>query len=242
MRKALCAGVLATGLLLAGCESLPTGTLGTLGGLLGSKELTTETIVAGLKDALRVGTERAVGLLAKPGGYSANPVLKLVVPEQLEKVTSTLRKIGMGSQVDQFEAKMNEAAEQAVAQAVSVFATAVSEMTFEDAKAILHGDDTAATEYFKRKTLAHLHELYAPIVRRKMDEVGAAKVYTSLLEKYNAIPFVAKPDFSLERYVTDKALAGVFMKLGEMEKDIRANPAARTTDLLKSVFGSLNHK
>jgi hypothetical protein len=239
MRKALCGGVLATGLLLAGCESVSPGALSSLGGLLQSKELTTETIVAGLKDALRVGTERAVGLLAKPGGYSANPLLKLAVPEQLEKVTSTLRKVGLGSYVDQFEAKMNEAAEQAVVQAVPVFAAAVSEMTFEDAKGILNGSNTAATEYFQRKTVAHLHELYAPIVRRKMDEVGAAKVYNSIMEKYNAIPFTSKPDFSLDRYVTDKALSGVFMKLGEMEKDIRANPAARSTELLKRVFGSL---
>lgn len=242
MRNAMCAGVLATGLLLAGCESISPGTLSSLGGLLGSKELTTETIAAGLKDALRVGTERAVSLLAKPGGYSANPVLKLVVPEQLDKLTSTLRKVGMGSYVDQFEAKMNEAAEQAVAQALPVFANAVTEMTFEDAKAILNGNNTAATDYFKRKTATQLHDLYAPIVRGKMDEVGAAKVYNSLLEKYNAIPFTTKPDLSLDRYVTDKALAGVFLKLGEMEKDIRANPAARSTDLLKRVFGSLNSK
>lgn len=239
MRKALCGGVLATGLLLAGCESVSPGTLSSLGGLLQSKELTTETIVAGLKDALRVGTERAVGQLAKPGGYGANPLLKLAVPEQLAKVTSTLRKLGMGSYVDQFEAKMNEAAEQAVVQATPVFAAAVTGMTFEDAKGILKGSNTAATEYFQRKTGAQLQELYAPIVHRKMEEVGAAKVYNSIMEKYNAIPLTTKPDFSLDRYVTDKALAGVFTKLGEMEKDIRANPAARTTDLLKRVFGSL---
>jgi hypothetical protein len=206
---------------------------------LGGKELSTETIVAGLKEALSAGTERAAGALSRPGGYGANPTLKLLVPQQLDKVTSTLRKVGLGSYVDQFEAKMNEAAEQAAAKAVPVFAQAVRDMTFEDAKGILQGGNTAATDYFKAKTSAPLRDMYAPIIRGKMDEVGAAKVYNSLMDKYNAIPFSSKPDFTLEHYVTDKALTGLFAKLGEMEAQIRADPAARTTTLLKRVFGSV---
>ena len=139
--------------------------------------------------------------------------------------------------VDTFEAKMNAAAEEAAAQAAPVFLEAISSMTFEDAKAILQGEDDAATQYFKEKTSARLRDMYAPIVRRKMDEVGAAKVYSSLVDKYNAIPFTKKPDFSLENYVTDKALDGLFLKLADMEKQIRTDPAARTTALLKQVFG-----
>jgi len=239
MRKAVLAGVVVAALVLVGCESLSPDAISSLGGLLGSKELSVDTMVAGLKEALRVGSERAAGTLSQPGGYSANPALKLLVPEQLHKVASTLRKVGMGSMVDQFEAKMNEAAEQAAAKAVPVFAKAVTDMTFEDAKGILQGGNTAATDYFKRKTSAQLAGLYAPIVRSKMDEVGAGKVYNSLMAKYNAIPLTSKPDFSLESYVTDKAMSGLFAKLGEMEAQIRADPAARTTALLKQVFGNI---
>jgi outer membrane murein-binding lipoprotein Lpp len=239
MRSVLHVAVVVSGLLLSGCQSVSPQTWGQLGGLLGSKELTTETIVAGLKEALAVGSERAAGSLAKPGGYSANPALKLLVPEQLDKVASTLRKVGMGSYVDQFETKMNEAAEQAAAKAVPVFASAVREMTFADAKGILQGGNTAATDYFRQKTSVPLRDMYAPIVRAKMDEVGTGKVYNSLIDKYTAIPLTSKPSFALEDYVTDRALTGLFSKLGEMEAQIRADPAARTTALLKQVFGSI---
>lgn len=239
MRIARSTSVIAVALVLVGCESLSPEAISSLGGLLGSRELSAETMAAGLKDALRVGTERAASTLSQPGGYSANPALKLLVPQQLDKVTSALRRVGFGSTVDQFEAKMNEAAEQAAAQAVPVFAKAVGEMTFADAKSILQGGNTAATDYFKQRTSAQLRSLYAPVVRTKMDEVGAGKVYNSLLAKYNAIPLASKPDFSLDTYVTDKALAGLFARLGDMEAQIRADPAARTTALLKQVFGNI---
>jgi len=242
MRCALGGAVVVAGLVLVGCQNVSPETWSQLGGLIGSKELSTETIVAGLKEALAVGTERAAGNLSKTGGYSSNPALKLLIPEQLDKVASTLRKVGMGSYVDQFEAKMNQAAEQAAAKAVPVFAKAVQEMTFEDAKGILQGGNTAATDYFKAKTSAPLRGMYAPIIRAKMDELGTAKAYNSLMDKYNAIPFTSKPDFTLENYVTDKALTGLFGKLGEMEAQIRADPAARTTALLKQVFGSIPKK
>jgi len=228
---------LAAMLVLSGCETVSPGSLSRLGSLMGTDALSTDTIAAGLKEALRVGAERAATRLSQPGGYSMDPALKLLLPEQLEKVTGTLRKVGFGSYVDQFEARMNDAAEQAAARAVPVFADAVGGMTFADAKAILQGGDNAATEYFHEKTAARLREMYAPIVKAKMADVGAAQLYNSLMDKYNALPLTTKPDFSLESYVTDKALGGLFLKLGEMEKAIRTDPAAQTTALLKRVFG-----
>ena len=237
MRIALRAGLATAVLALAGCESVSPETWSQLGTVIGGAGLSTDTVVAGLKEALSVGAERAAGDVARPGGYSTNPALKLLLPEKIEKVTGALRKIGFGSYVDEFEGKMNEAAEQAAAKAVPVFVDAVKGMSFEDAKGILQGADNAATEYFRSKTSAGLRETYAPIVRKTMADVGAAQIYNSLIDKYNAIPLTTKPDFSLDAYVTEKALDGLFLKLSEMEKDIRTNPAARTTALLKRVFG-----
>jgi hypothetical protein len=213
--------------------------LSTLGGLLGSSApLDSTTVAQGLKEALSVGTERAVAKLSQPGGYAKDAALRLMIPEKLQKVGSTLRKVGLGSLVDDFEGKMNAAAEEAASKAVPVFANAVRSMSFEDAMGILKGGPTAATEYFKAKTSDQLRAMYEPIVRAKMEQVGTAKLYNSLMAKYDAIPLTSKPDFSLDTYVTDKALDGLFSKLGDMEKDIRENPAARTTALLRRVFGN----
>jgi hypothetical protein len=161
-----------------------------------------------------------------------------MLPEKLEKVGNTLRKVGLGSLVDDFESKMNASAEEAASKAAPIFANAVRSMSFADAMGILKGGPTAATDYFKAKTSDQLRAMYEPIVRAKMDQLGTARLYNSLMAKYDAIPLTSKPDFSLDAYVTDKALDGLFSKLGDMETDIRENPAARTTALLKRVFGS----
>jgi hypothetical protein len=221
------------------CQNMDPDMMASLGGLLGgSSALDSATVAQGLKEALSVGTERAVAKLGQPGGYGKDAALRLMIPDKLEKVGSTLRKVGMGSLVDDFEGKMNAAAEEAATKAMPVFADAVRSMSFEDAMGILKGGPTAATDYFKAKTSDQLRGMYAPIVRAKMEQVGTAKLYNSLMAKYDAIPLTTKPDFSLETYVTDKGLDGLFSKLGEMEKDIRENPAARTTALLRRVFGS----
>lgn len=216
-----------------GCESLDSGDLS---GLLGGGELSNDTIVQGLKEALRQGTDRSVARLSQRGGYADDPLMRIVVPDELEKFASTLRKVGLGGEVDAFEDKMNEAAEHAVTQAGPVFVDAITSMTFDDARKILGGNKTAATSFFERKTKSRLHELYEPTVRTHMNEVGAVSSYNELRSAYDKVPFAPKIEFTLERYVTDRALDGLFEALGEVEKDIRTNPAARVNDLLRRVF------
>jgi hypothetical protein len=222
--------------LTTGCANFDPNVLAGLN--LGGGPLDSATVAQGLKEALTVGTQRSVEKLSQPGGYAKDSALRLMVPEQLDTVVKTMRRLGLGSLVDEFEGKMNAAAEEAAAKATPVFVDAVRTMSFEDAMGILGGGPTAATDYFKARTSEQLRSMYAPIVRAKMDEVGAAKVYNSLMERYNAIPLTKKPDFSLETYVTDKALDGLFVQLGKMEQDIRENPAARTTALLRRVFAN----
>lgn len=241
-KKTLCALALGFGLVLAGvgCETLDSGLGGMLGALGGgSGELSLDTIVAGLKEALTVGTQNTVAQTSKAGGFAQNPRLRIPLPGELQTVGNTLRKVGMGAMVDDFEAKMNLAAEQAAAQATPVFVDAIKQMTFADAKAILSGKETAATDYFRDKTSARLRELFRPIVAKYTDQAGAAKAYKSVMDRYNQIPLVPKPAAaSLDDYVTDKGITGLFTVLADEETKIRQNPAARTTELLKKVFGS----
>jgi hypothetical protein len=222
--------------LTTGCNSTDNGLLGSLGGMFQGQELSESTVVAGLKEALRVGTDRAVNALSQEGGYAADPALRIGMPESLEKLASTLRQVGLGQQVDLFEQKMNEAAESAAAQAAPVFLDAIGQMSFADARQILGGDQTAITDYFREKTLAQLAELYTPVVREHMNQVGAVNQYNTIVGRYQQIPFVPQIDFSPDAYVTEQALKGLFASLAEVERDIRTNPAARTTDLLKRVF------
>ena len=225
--------------LAVGCENMDPKMLSSLGGLIGGGDaLDSATVARGLKEALNVGTERAVSALNQPGGYAKDAALRLLIPEKLQKVGDALRRFHLGGMVDDFETKMNAAAEEAAGKAIPVFANAVRSMSFADAMDVLKGGPTAATDYFRASTSEQLRGMYAPIVRAKMNELGTASLYNSMMEKYDAIPLASKPDFSLDTYVTDKALEGLFLKLGEMEKDIRENPAARTTALLRRVFGS----
>lgn len=235
-KRLLCPMLAVITLSLTSCETtdLAGGMLGALQS--GDQPLTIDTIVAGLKEALKVGTQNAVDMTSKPGGFSKNPALFISVPEKLEKVTQTMRKVGLGSMVDNWEQKMNLAAEQASSQAEPVFISAVKKMTFQDAKEILNGADTAATDYFREKTQDQLRRLYAPIVHKHMESVGALKIYSDLMGRYNAIPLVPKQDFDSEAYVTQCALNGLFKVLADEEKKIRQDPAARTTELLKRVF------
>lgn len=203
----------------------------------GSSALNLETIVAGLKDALRVGSQNAVSSASAKGGYLDNARIRIPVPQQIEKVTSAMRKIGMGSMVDDFETKMNRGAESAAKEAAPVFWDAIKGMTFEDAKGILNGGDTAATDYFRGKTTAKLTELYRPVVHANLDEVGAVRGYNDLMGRYEKIPLASKPTFDLDTYVTEKSLDGLFLLLADEESKIRKDPAARTTELLKQVFG-----
>ncbi len=200
-------------------------------------DLSDEKVVAGLKEALQVGTENTVKLTGTTDGYLRNEAIKILMPEKLRTLEKGLRTVGYGSQIDEFVVSMNRAAERAAPQAKEIFWEAIKAMSFDDARKILGGNETAATDYFKGKTTDKLTAAFKPIVDKSMNEVGATRQYKELVGRFQAIPFAKTESFDLDHYVTDKSLDGLFYVLGQEEKKIRTNPAARVTDLLKEVFG-----
>jgi len=196
-----------------------------------------DQIVAGLKEALSIGTGNAVGATSKTDGYFGNKAIKILMPKKIEKVADVLGKMGYQKEVDEFVLSMNRAAEKAAPQAKQIFIDAIRGMSIEDARKILDGGDTAATDYFKVKTTGKLSEAFRPIVSSSMNEVGTTRSYKEMMGKYSALPFAKSESLDLDRYVTDKALEGLFHMVGQEEIRIRKDPAARVTDLLKTVFG-----
>lgn len=193
-------------------------------------------IGSGLKEALQVGTENAVNLTGRPDGYFLNEAIKILMPEKLRTLEQGLRAVGYGPKVDEFVLSMNRAAERAAPHAKQIFWDAVGEMTFDDARRILGGHETAATDYFKDKTTDKLTAAFRPVVDQAMNEVGVTRQYKQLVGRFQAIPFAQSEAFDIDGYVVGKSLGGLFHVVGEEEKKIRTNPAARTTDLLKEVF------
>jgi len=222
-------------LTISGCE---TTQIADLGNLFGSAGLNESTVVAGLKEALRVGTERSSGSLSESGGFSGNPLLRLALPQELDDLAKGMRAIGMGSQVDKLEATMNDAAEQAAGEAIPVFASAISKMTVKDAMNILNGESDAATQYFRKATSEDLRKRFAPVVDDAINKVGLSRNYQDVVKKYNAIPFSKPVAPDLQEHVTQKTLDGLFKTLADEEARIRADPAARSTELLRKVFGN----
>jgi hypothetical protein len=194
-------------------------------------------LVAGLKEALQVGTKNAVTLTGKLDGYYRNPAIKIPMPEQLRTLDAGLRGLGYGSRVDEFVLGMNRAAERAAPAAEPIFREAIAGMKVDDATKILHGGDTAATDYFKTATSAKLTAAFSPIVERAMNEVALARQYNELIGQARNIPFFRTESYDINHYVVGKSLDGLFHVLGDEERKIRTNPAARVTDLLKEVFG-----
>jgi hypothetical protein len=194
-------------------------------------------IGSALKEALKIGTENTVNLTGKKDGYFLNQAIKILMPEKLRTLEKGLRAVGYGPQVDEFVLSMNRAAERAAPAAKQIFWDALEQMSFEDARKILSGNETAATDYFKGKTTDGLTAAFRPVVDKAMNEVGVTRQYNELMDRFHAIPFVKKETFDLDSYVVTKALDGLFHVLGDEEKKIRINPEARVTDLLKEVFG-----
>jgi hypothetical protein len=203
--------------------------------------LSESKVASGLKQALQVGSENAVKIVGKPNGYFGNEAIKIGMPKDLHLLESGMREIGFGPKIDEFILSMNRSAEAAAPAARKIFIDAIFAMTFEDAKRILSGDNTAATEYFKQKTTGHLTDAFTPVVKKTMQENGVARQYDALTEQYKNIPFAKSQSLDIDHYVVSKALDGLFYELGEQEKQIRTNPAARTTDLLKEVFSHAGH-
>ena len=210
----------------------------TLGGGEKGSGLSDVKIGSGLKEALKIGTENAVGFTGKKDGFFLNQAIKILMPEKLRTFEKGLRAVGYGPQVDELVLSMNRSAEKATPFAKQIFWDAIGEMTFDDVKKILSGNDTAATDYFKGKTTSNLTDVFKPIVSNAMNEVGVTRQYKELVGRYESIPFVKKESFDLDHYVVTKALDGLFHMVGEEETKIRKNPTARTTDLLKEVFGN----
>jgi hypothetical protein len=204
-----------------------------------SGSLDEPTVIAGIKEALRVGTQNTVLSTSKLDGFLGNQLIRIAVPEQMESMASALRKIGLGSQVDELEVGMNRAAELAAAEARDVFWNAITGMTVSDAFGILSGGDTAATEYFRDRAYASLKSRFHPIVQQKIEEIGLSRVYGRVADTYNNLPLAGTPRLvDLDEYVTGRALAGLFTVLAIEERKIRQDPIARTTELLRRVFGS----
>jgi hypothetical protein len=236
-------GVICLVFLLLALAVLPTAHAGFSDFLEGLKSavlkddaLSNTDIVKGLKQALSVGTQNAVTYVSKTNGYFSNPQIKIPLPKNVQKVENLLRNVGFGKQVDAFELSMNRAAEKAAPLAVDIFKSAITKMSFSDARQILDGPDDAATTYFRGATLARLQETFRPIITQTMAEVGVTRSFQDLNNQLAGIPFTERLSFDLDQYTTDKSLDGLFYMLAKEEKKIREDPAARVTDLLKKVF------
>jgi hypothetical protein len=192
---------------------------------------------AGIKEALAIGTEKAVANLARKDGYFSNQAVKILMPANIQKVADVARTLGFQRQVDAFVLSMNRAAEAAAPLASRFFGDAIRDMSLGDARAIVTGGETSATDYFRSKTRDKLYAAFKPVVAQKVGEVGATRAYQDLLGRYEKVPMMGRLSVDLDDYVTNKSLDGLFHAVGEEEKSIRSNPAARTTDLLKKVFG-----
>ena len=194
------------------------------------------TIISALKEAISIGANNAVNSVSKNDGYFGNQAIKILMPEKIKMITDGLSKIGYQKQVDDFILSMNRAAEKAAPEATAFFINAIKEMTFEDARKILNGSDTAATDYFKIKTNDKLYEAFKPIISSSMNEAGVTRYYKDMTSKFTSLPFVKPELLDLDHYVTNNALDGLFYMIGEEEKKIRTDPKARVTELLKKVF------
>jgi RNA binding exosome subunit len=205
-------------------EQLPQTTIGTV------------DISNALKEALNNGISKQVTKLTSPDGFFKNEMVKILLPQELQKVDKTLRDIGLSSLADEGLKVLNRAAEEAVKEATPIFVDAIKQMTFTDARNILMGADNAATTYLQNTTSKALYTKFSPVVNSSLSKVGADQVWNQIITKYNSIPLVNKVNPDLTDYVTTKAMDGVFTMVSVEEKEIRNNVAARTSDLLRRVF------
>lgn len=202
-----------------------------------SGSLTEGEVSDGLKEALTKGIEKGVAQLSKPDGYFKDPQIKIPLPEEAKNVESKLRQLGQGEQVDQAIESINRAAEDAASGAKDLFVNAIKNMTVTDAMSLLKGNDDAATRFLEKSTREALVAKFKPIIKASLDKVGATKHWNTIFTTYNKIPLVTKVNPDLEDYATNKAIDGLFIQIAKEELEIRKNPGARVTDLLKKVFG-----
>ncbi|WP_290791940.1 DUF4197 domain-containing protein [Flavihumibacter sp. UBA7668] len=211
------------------------------GGLLNKNKsgggLSSEDIVAGLKEALAVGTQNSANKLSAADGFFKDAAVKVLLPPEAQQVEQKLRALGMGKLVDDAILSINRAAEDASKSAAPIFVSAVKNMTVKDGLSILRGTDTAATGYLRKSTSPELMSAFRPVIESSLEKTGATKYWTAVFDAYNKVSF-KKVNPDLSAYVTDKAIDGIFYYVADEEKKIRTNPAARVNDILKKVFGS----
>lgn len=225
-------GFVLTVLLLVSCNELqqvvnqlPSGSI-----------LSNEQIANGLKAALDKGVDQQVSKLTQTDGFFKNELVKILLPEELRKVDKTLRDIGLDNLADEGLRVLNRAAEDAVSEATPIFINAIKGISFTDAKSILLGDDKAATTYLMNRTETELYNKFNPVIKESFEKVGADRIWSSLINRYNAIPLTADVNPDLTDYVTQEALEGVFTMIAVEEKQIRTKVSSRTTDILRKVF------
>lgn len=203
----------------------------------GGSALTESEMVGGLKEALAVGTERAIRGLARPGGYLNDPAVRIPLPPMIERAEKTLRALGQGKAVDDFAATVNRAAESAVPEGAAIVGDAIRDMSIADAKKLIEGPDDAATQYFRDKTWDRLSAAMRPIVEQATARAGVTGAWKNLVSRTGPAASLLGDSADLDQYVTGKTLDGLFVKLADEERAIRRDPVARSTDLLKKVFG-----
>ncbi len=201
------------------------------------QEITEEEVGRALKEALTIGIEKGVDRVSKVDGYFKDPEIKIIMPDEAKAVEEKLRMLGQDKLVDDAIESMNRAAEDAATAAKDIFIVAIKELTLQDVMNILNGEDNAATRYLEDHTRNELVEKFKPIIKASLEKVGATKHWNTVFSYYNKLPFVKKVNPDLDDYVTNKAIDGLFVQIEKEEMEIRKDPAARVTDLLKKVFG-----
>ncbi|QHL88883.1 DUF4197 family protein [Nibribacter ruber] len=200
--------------------------------------LTQNEVAMGLREALSQGITKGANQASQTDGFYKNSLIRIPFPADVQRVEKTLRSIGLGSEVDKFVMTLNRGAEDAAKSAVPIFISAIKQLTFSDVWNILRGEQDAATQFLKRTTTSQLTQAFRPVIKNSLDKVNATRYYTDLVNRYNKIPMVQKANPDLESYATQKAIDGLFILVAQEEANIRENPIARTTELLRRVFGS----
>jgi len=203
----------------------------------GSSGLSQEEAAKGIKEALKKGAKKGVADVSQLNGYFKNPEIKIPFPPDAQEVADKMRDIGMGDQVDKAVKKMNRAAEDAADQAKPIFINAITSLTIQDAIDIVNGKDNAATNYLRRTTSSQLKKEFKPDIEKSLNKVNATKYWNDIITRYNKIPMVEDKNPDLAEYVTDRAIKGLFVMVAKEENKIREEPIARTSDILKKVFG-----
>lgn len=205
---------------------------------IGQESLTSAEVADGLKEALIKGISSGSDIVSQLDGYFKNPEIKIPFPPEVKKVEDRLRQIGLGGEVDKFVMTLNRGAEDAAKEAKPIFISAIRSMTIQDAWGILKGEDDAATQYLRKTTGEQLAQKFKPVIQQSLNKVNATKYYGDIVNTYNKIPLVEKVNPDLDDYATGKAIDGLFVMIAKEEKRIREDPVARTTEILRKVFGA----